>query len=244
MPTTSSADAPNTAVTGKLYAAVAAVLICGALAIAGTELGLFGLTILFKPLATLLLLVVVGRPVTHYARIVWAGIFFSLAGDVALLSDADLAFEIGLSAFLLAHVSYVFANLSVARWSRHVLVVALVFIASTALLLRLARPTSVILQEATLVYGTAITLMVISASATIGGPLGWSRLAAIGAVLFYVSDSSLALNRFHASIPHVSFLTLGVYWLGQLGICLAARGPVFKPAAAPPATVPAAETML
>jgi alkenylglycerophosphocholine hydrolase len=212
----------------KAIAAVAAVLICGTLAIVGTERDLFGLTILFKPLATLLLLVVVGRPATHYARIVWVGIFFSLAGDIALLSDADVAFEIGLSAFLLAHISYVFANLSVARWSWRVAIVALVFIASTAVLLRLARPAEVSLQEATLVYGTAITLMVVSASATLGGPLGWARLAALGAVLFYVSDSSLALNRFHRPIPHVSFLTLGVYWLGQLGIALAARGPVAR----------------
>ena len=41
--------------------------------------------------------------------------------------------------------------------------------------------------------------------------------------LFYASDSSLALNRFRRPIPHAPFLTLGLYWLGQIGIALAAR---------------------
>ena len=47
-------------------------------------------------------------------------------------------------------------------------------------------------------------------------------LAAVGAVLFYVSDASLALNRFRQPIPHGALLAMGVYWLGQLGIAIAA----------------------
>jgi hypothetical protein len=76
----------------------------------------------------------------------------------------------------------------------------------------------------------------VSASATLRGRLAGAPLAAIGAVLFYISDTSLALNRFHRPIPHVAYLALGVYWLGQLGIALAARGPV----AAKPGVAPAA----
>ena len=50
------------------------------------------------------------------------------------------------------------------------------------------------------------------------------RVPAGGAVLFYVSDASLALNKFRRPFPHAAWLTLGVYWLGQIGIALAARG--------------------
>jgi YhhN-like protein len=39
-----------------------------------------------------------------------------------------------------------------------------------------------------------------------------------------VSDSSLAINRFRRPIPHVPLLAFGVYWLGQLGIAIAASG--------------------
>ena len=52
-----------------------------------------------------------------------------------------------------------------------------------------------------------------------GLPLG----AAVGAALFYVGDASLALDRFHRPIRFAPVLTLGVYWLGQLAIALAAR---------------------
>jgi hypothetical protein len=68
--------------------------------------------------------------------------------------------------------------------------------------------------------------MVVSAWATIGSHLAWAPFAAGGALLFYISDSSLALDRFHKKIPHVAYLALGVYWLGQIGIAIAARGPV------------------
>jgi len=206
--------------------AIAGVVICGALAIAGDELRLAGLTILFKPLATLLLFAVVGRPKTRFAWAVYAGILLSLVGDIALLSDADMAFAVGLSAFLLAHVSYIAANLMVGRLQRHVLLVALVVLGTTIVTLSLARPTALPLRIATIVYGTVITTMVVSASATIGGRLAGARLAAVGAVLFYISDSSLALNRFYHPIPHEAYLALGVYWLGQIGIALAARGPI------------------
>jgi uncharacterized membrane protein YhhN len=221
-----AAPAPATAWQRPEIRAVIAVIICGALAIAGDELRLYGLTILFKPLATLLLYGVVGRPKTRFAWAVCVGILLSLVGDVALLSDADMAFAIGLSAFLLAHVSYIVANLMVGRLQRHVPLVAVGVLVATVVTLSLARPAALPLRIATIVYGTVITTMVVSASATIGGRLAGARLAAAGAVLFYISDSSLALNRFYHPIPHEAYLALGVYWLGQIGIALAARGPV------------------
>ena len=64
----------------------------------------------------------------------------------------------------------------------------------------------------------------IAASATLGGPLAAAPLAAGGATFFYASDASLALNRFRRPIPHAAFFTLGLYWIGQIGIALAARG--------------------
>ena len=227
----------------KALPAVVAVVVFGALAIAGDELHLYGLTILFKPLATLALFGVVGWPKTRFAWVVYAGILLSLVGDVALLSDADMAFIIGLSGFLLAHVSYIVANFMVARWGRQIPVVAVIVIAASAVTLSLARSPTFAIRVATLVYGATITTMVVSASATLGGRLGLAPLAAVGAVLFYISDTSLALNRFHRPIPHVAYLALGVYWLGQLGIALAARGPVAaKSAPAPAATPPAPAT--
>jgi alkenylglycerophosphocholine/alkenylglycerophosphoethanolamine hydrolase len=211
---------------GWLIGAVIAVVASGALAIAGIERGIPLLTRIFKPLATLLLLVIVGWPETSFARLVDVGILLSLVGDVALLSDSDRAFAIGLVGFLAAHVVYIIANLGVAVWSPLPVVVAVVVLAASTVLLRYARPSVTALRIATIVYGTAISTMVVTAWATLGGRLAWAPFAATGSVLFYISDSSLALDRFHRKIPHVAYLALGVYWLGQIGIALAARGPV------------------
>lgn len=205
---------------------VAAVLAAGAIAIAGIERGIPRLAWVFKPLATLLLLAVVGWPQTSFARLTVAGILLSLVGDVALLSESDAAFQVGLVAFLAAHVVYIVANLTVAVWPPWIWGVAAVVLLATVILLRFVRPAHIVLRIATIVYGVAISAMVISAWATIGGPLRWGWLAAVGSALFYVSDASLAINRFSRPIPHVAYLAIGVYWLGQLGIALAARGPV------------------
>ena len=211
---------------GWLIGAVAAVIVSGALAIGGIERGVPSLTRIFKPLATILLLVIVGWPHSSFAKLVVAGIVLSLVGDVALLSDSEPAFMVGLLGFLAAHVLYIIANLSVAVWSPIPIVVGVAILTSTMILLRYVRPSALPLRIATIVYGAAISAMVISAWATIGGRLGWAPFAAGGALLFYVSDSSLALDRFYKKIPHVAYLALGVYWLGQIGIALSARGPV------------------
>ena len=46
-----------------------------------------------------------------------------MIGDIALLSDSNRAFMVGLVAFLLAHIAYVIAFLGVAVWSPHVAIV-------------------------------------------------------------------------------------------------------------------------
>lgn len=205
---------------------VVAVLVSGALAIFSAERRIGWLHVIAKPLATILLLTVVGWPATPFARWVDVGIALSLAGDVALIWQGQTAFLVGLAAFLLAHLAYVMAFAGVAAWSPHVLVVAVVALTVTALVLRAIWAGAIGMHAPTVAYGLVISAMVIAAAATIGGVGSFSQgpLAAGGAVLFYASDANLALNRFRRPIPHIAFWTLGVYWAGQLGIALAARG--------------------
>ena len=205
---------------------VVALAVSGTLAIYGAERGVGWLHAIAKPLATALLLAVVGRPTTPFATRVEVGIALSVVGDVALLWSGPRAFMVGLAVFLMAHLSYVLAFAGVAVWSPHVALVAVVAATSTALVLRAIWPGARGLHGPTVAYGLVISAMVISASATVGGggTFAHGALAAAGAGLFYISDASLALNRFRRPIPHIAYWTLGVYWLGQLGIALAARG--------------------
>jgi uncharacterized membrane protein YhhN len=201
---------------------ILAMWVTSTLALVGAERKIRSLEIVFKPITTLLLLAVVGVPHGTFAGLIWAGILLSVVGDVALLWQSKRAFLVGLAAFLLAHLAYVIAFLGVARWSPHVAAVAAVMAVSSTLLMRAIWKGAAGMHGPTIAYAVVISAMVISASAMIGGPLPLAPFAAVGAVLFYISDSSLALNLFRKPIPHVAFLAIGVYWIGQLGIAIAA----------------------
>jgi uncharacterized membrane protein YhhN len=203
---------------------VLAVLVVGALAVLSAERQIAWLHIPTKPLTTALLALIVGWPRTRLAVWVDVGIALSVIGDIALLDAGKRAFLVGLAVFLLAHLAYGAAFASVAVWSPHVAIVAVAATAATTLVLRAIRHGTAEVRGPTIAYGVVITTMVIAASATIGGPLAAAPLAAGGAAFFYASDASLALNRFRRPIPHAAFLTLGLYWIGQIGIALAARG--------------------
>jgi len=202
--------------------AVVAVGVVGALAIWAAERRSW-VHALSKPLATALLLAIVGRPSTRLTWWIDIGIVLSIVGDTALLSQGQGAFIVGLAAFLLAHLAYVVAFAGVAVWSPHVAVVGVLALVATAFILRAIWGGTAGLRGPTCAYGLVISAMVTAASATRGGPLAAAPLAFGGALLFYASDASLALNRFRKPIPHSAFLTLGLYWIGQIGIALAAR---------------------
>lgn len=202
---------------------LAAVIVVGALAILAAERHIAWLQAVTKPLATALLFAIVGWPHGRLAAWIDAGIALSIVGDIALLSASDGAFLVGLGAFLLAHVAYVVGFVGVASWAPWVAVVAAVTGALTAMTLRAIWPKTAGKHAPVLAYGLAITAMVTAAFATLPGGLPNGAYAAAGSLLFYASDSSLALNRFRRPIRHAPFLTLGLYWLGQIGIALATR---------------------
>jgi len=204
-------------------AAVLAIIAVGALGILSAERRIGWLHVLTKPLATALLFAVVGWPQTRLAGWIDAGIALSVVGDVALLDHSDRAFIVVLGAFLLAHLAYVIGFAGVAGWAPWLALVVLLNGAVTVAVLRAIWPRTAGMHGPVIAYGLAITAMVTAAFGALAGGLPQGGFAALGAVLFYCSDSSLALNRFRRPIPHAPFLTLGLYWLGQIGIAIAAR---------------------
>jgi uncharacterized membrane protein YhhN len=211
-------------VSGVPVPALLAFAVSGTLALYAFERGLRRLALVTKPLTTLLLLFIVGRPSSAFSGLVWAGLIASAAGDAALLGNGSTAFMIGLGCFLLAHLTYVVAFATMGSWSGASWAgLALVGVA-TPILLRVLWPRVGSLRIPVAVYAGALSAMVVAAFSTLGGGLPGAAAAAAGAVLFYISDSSLAIDRFVRPIRHGSFLSVGVYWLGQLGIAIAARG--------------------
>jgi len=201
---------------------VAAYLASAALSLYGFESRRRLLAIAFKPLTTALLLVVVGMPRSSLGWLVWGGVVLSVGGDAALLRASDTAFLVGLGLFLGAHIAYVAAFVKVGAWAAGAWAGLGVTAIATPILLRTLWPRVGPLRGPVVVYGAAVSAMVVAAFSTLGGPLPAAPLAAIGALLFYASDSSLAINRFVRPIRHASLYTIGLYWLGQLGIAIAA----------------------
>jgi uncharacterized membrane protein YhhN len=202
------------------------VVVLGTLAVVGAETKRRWLLAAAKPLATAALLLVLGRmPTGLVEKLVAIGILFSIVGDTFLLFQGDGAFFAGTLAFLTAHVLYAAAFWAFRAPDRPIAPATLIVVASSALLVvKLWRPAGA-LRPAVVIYACAITLMVGAALGALGGPMPHDAAlyAAVGAVLFYISDATLAWDKFRRPIKHAPILTMGVYWVGQIGIALAAR---------------------
>lgn len=75
-----------------------------------------------------------------------------------------------------------------------------------------------ILNKAVFIYRT---LNDIKAGVTSSSHKKWTHLVAgIGSVLFFISDSCLAINRFHSPVTHQRWIVMTTYYLAQLGIAL------------------------
>ena len=179
----------------------------------------------FKPLTTLLFFAIIGRPETTFARWVTAGIALSVVGDIALLGNSNRAFMVGLVAFLLAHVAYVIAFLGVAVWSPHVAIGRGRHASRRRLLLLRA-----IWKGAAGLH--AADDRVRRRDQRDGG-LGRRRRSAGRCLMApYAArrrGAVLRLGREPGAQPlpparsrTVALLAMGVYWLGQLGIAIAA----------------------
>ena len=222
-----------------LAAVVALFVASAATAVVGSLTGRRALVAVTKPLTTLLLFPVLGWPGMPVAWWIAAGLVLSLGGDIALLGSTKRAFMAGLVLFLLAHVAYIVGFIEATAWAlgsrglpvAPMTVAAIAVGISTALLLRRLWPGAGELRVPVAIYGVVISAMVVSAVAAVFSrpslplslPLGLAPVGAVGAVLFYISDAALALNLFHRPFRWAPLLTLGVYWLGQLGIAWAAR---------------------
>lgn len=145
------------------------------------------------------------------------GLVLCAAGDLCLLRDRT--FDLGLISFLLGHLVYVAgfrAALPMGRWP--ILVLAPLVLAGAAVLSWLW-PHLGRRRASVSAYIAAITVMVWGGvSATAANALPWT--AAAGAILFYLSDLTVARHRFvHPSFANRA-LGLPAYYAGQLLLAL------------------------
>lgn len=181
---------------------------------------------LFKPLTTGLIVlmataVAVETP-SRYTIAIAVGLVFSLAGDVFLMLPVD-RFTLGLASFLVAHVAYLVAfTTNVAVGSAPLLL--LPFALAAGVLVSFlwkhlgSKRVPVVLYAGVL---AAMAWLATSRVWVLGGR--GAECAAIGAVLFVVSDGSLAVNRFRARFAHAQTLIMTTYVVAQWLIALSSR---------------------
>ncbi len=173
---------------------------------------------IFKPLTTSLILVLaaLAKPFKsrRYKIIVLIGLVFSLGGDVLLMLPYDL-FVFGLVSFLIAHILYIYAFKGERPW-RLVRLPALAFLVYGVIIFALLAPGLGNMTLPVIAYILIILMMAYTA---------WDQwdhardnralLAYIGALLFVVSDTILAINKFRFPFLAGRALNLSTYFAAQ-----------------------------
>jgi len=176
-----------------------------------------------KPLTTAMIFMVAwrGRPAQspRYRSWILVGIACSLVGDVLLMLPGDL-FVPGLLAFLCGHLCFTAAFVGDGRFGARPWWLLGTLAYGAVNLGLLWDSVAVPLRVAVLVYVVVLASMGGQALARASwlaqrgdAQAAAARLAAYGALMFMLSDSLLAWNRFHGPIPWASLWVLSAYYL-------------------------------
>ncbi len=188
--------------------------------------GFESLTFAMKPLLLLplLMLVMSSKGIVGKTLLVLA-LCFSWAGDTLLLLvyKSSIFFLLGLAAFMLAHILYIvlfrlkapYKAIST-KWNVALLSLIGLYL---VILLYILNPGLGEMKIPVMVYAVVISYMLLNAV--------WASRAMqsrpanqliLGAVSFVVSDSILAINKFHTPFDAASFLIMVTYLFAQYSI--------------------------
>lgn len=201
---------------------LAALLLCATLSTASGMGWLPGYWV-FKPSVMLIAIILVAiTPYftwanRHFRLVLLGALVGSLAGDVFLMLSPNL-FIPGLASFLVAHLFYIALFRQGQRWfpSKAALAAVLAVGAGMYAIVwnGLGDP---VLKGAVAAYVVVIALMASQAlgrAATLGTAAAWR--VALGACIFMVSDSTIAINKFVTPVPWSEFWILSTYYAAQL----------------------------
>lgn len=175
---------------------------------------------IFKPLIVLSLMIWFYGQVKTISGAVMAALLFSLAGDIFLMFEerSALFFIGGLGSFLLAHLLFISAFLSIrkaapsrARWFW---IIAVGIYGST--LLYMLMPYLGQLKIPVAVYAFVLCLMLLSVVHAFRNPYTKPGVICVaGALLFVISDSTLAINKFYMGFPYAGLVIMSTYAAAQ-----------------------------
>ncbi|KAM9495944.1 lysoplasmalogenase TMEM86A-like [Clarias gariepinus] len=157
------------------------------------------------------------------ARKILAGLIFSALGDAFLIKNGDVNFNEGLLMFAIAHILYSFAFGMKPLNLRAGLVIGIISGLCYSFLYPCLSGISTLLVA---IYIALIGTMAWRATAGVlltNDLWTWTKLSAcLGAVLFMVSDLTLAMNNFCFSVPYSHAIIMATYYAAQMLIALSA----------------------
>ncbi len=173
---------------------------------------------IFKPLiiSSLLLLYVFSSP----KKLKWYvfALIFSFLGDVFLMFSGELFFIAGLVSFLIAHVLFIKIVISRIKEVNFLKVISssILFLALFGLLIFTLKDSLHEMLVPVVVYGLTIsTFGIVSLIDFLNTKSKRSLLMLVGAVIFMISDSILAINKFYSSAHVFEVLVMVTYVLAQ-----------------------------
>jgi uncharacterized membrane protein YhhN len=185
------------------------------------------LVFVFKPLTTVLILALAVTSLCHagspYSSAIVAGLVCSLSGDVFLMLPSD-RFRSGLVSFLLAHVCYLIAFTSDAPFASPPYPFIVWAVAGAGIARVLWPGIQPSLRWPVLFYiGFLLAMAAQAASRAISLGSAPALAACLGATLFVVSDSLLALDRFRFPFRSARALVYATYFTSQWLISVSTR---------------------
>lgn len=162
--------------------------------------------------------VVQPHPLSGYYGLILLGLVFCLGGDVFLALPQKNMFLLGLVSFLIGHVFYVLAFLTVAGMNGFAIIGTLLTIGISAGVYKWLKPNLGTMKIPVIFYILVISAMLCGASSILGETdlVRQGRLLVfIGALSFYVSDLFVARDRFLKDAFLNRMLGLPLYYAGQ-----------------------------
>lgn len=151
------------------------------------------------------------------------GLVFSLIGDVLLMfvENSQAFFLSGLVAFLIAHIMYIIVFLEKRNANKSAIVISVVLLIYALGVFYILKDRLGDMLIPVILYMLIILTMAITS---------WLRknmvpnishiLVFIGALLFVISDSALAINKFYKTLPQSHIIIMSTYALAQYCIVM------------------------
>jgi len=154
-------------------------------------------------------------------KCIFLALFFSWAGDLFLLfvGKDSLFFLLGLSSFLIAHIFYIifFHGVRVIEAIKSRIIPLLIVAVYYTTLIFFLSPYLHDMKLPVRIYGVVISFMFMLAMHMLflkNRKIG--LLMMLGALLFVISDSALAIDKFYQSFEGVGVIIMVTYGLAQL----------------------------